>query len=150
MSMQSLLAASQSMAKMQAMQSARTQMQSTSNILRIESKQDGGDEKKEAQADALDAQASSAMNSLMTEATNVNEILKPDEDVKTEEASKEEEEAKKPPKTDTIELSDSAANYIDKEIHAKPAVLEAVTYDAGGSKTSSAPTNVVPTFEVTA
>ena len=150
MSMQALMAASQSMARMQTMQSARTQMQGSANVLRIESKQDGGNQQKLDAADELEKKSSNLMGDLMGEITDVNETLKPDEDAKAEEAAKEEEALNKPPKTDTIALSDSATKQLGKDSGVKPAVLEAVTYDAGGSKTPSAPAKAAPKFEATA
>lgn len=142
MSMQTILAASQSMIKMQTMQSARTQMQGEANVLRIESKQDEGNEKKLAQAAALDEKSNSLMGDLMSEATEVNETLRPDQDVDTEADA--EEEAGKPPKTDTLELSDSAAQYISEEAHGEAVVGEAVTYNADGNTAPSAPAQSSP------
>lgn len=149
MSMQSILAASQSMTKMQTIQSVRTQMQGKANVLRIESKQDGGDEKKDAKANELEEKSSNLMGDLMGEVNNVNEVLKPDEDTKTEEVSKEETE-EKTPKTDSVELSDSAIKHNSEGTQAKPAVLEAVTYNSDGSTKSSTPAKATPTLEVMA
>lgn len=147
MSMQTLLLASQSITRMQAMQSAKSQMQSTADILRVESKLDGGNEKKLAKADELEKKANDLTEDLMGEITDVNEALKPDEDTKAEEAEKEEEALNK--KTDTITLS-AAAKQLSKNNLTKPVVLEAVTYKADGSTTPSAPTKSAPTFEATA
>lgn len=66
-------------------------MQGNANVLRAESKQDGGNKIKDDQAAALQEKSSS----LMGEVTDVNDTLKPDDDAKAEEASKEEAMAKK-------------------------------------------------------
>lgn len=150
MSMQSILAASQSMMRMQSMQSTRTQLQGSANVLRAESKQDGGSEEKDAKADALDDKSIKVMGNIIGGLTDVNEALKPDEDAKADEASKEEEAAKKPSKTDTVELSDSATKRIDEGAHEKPAVLEAVTYKADGSTKPSAPAETASALQATA
>lgn len=150
MSMQSLLAASQSIARMQTMQSVRTQIQGTANVLRTESKLDGGNGKKLAQAEALEGKSNDLMEGLMDEVKDVNEILKPNEDAKTEEASGEEATAKKPPKTDTLELSDSASRHIGGESHENLVLPEAVTYQADGSTNPSKPDKNEPTFRTTA
>lgn len=57
---------------------------------------------------------------------------------------------KKPPKIDTIELSDSVAKHIDEGSHTAPATLEAVTYKADGSTKPSASAKAAPTLQVTA
>lgn len=151
MSMQAILAASQSMTRMQTMQSSRTQMQGKANILRAESKQDGGNEKKEVQAGDLEDRSDKLMDDLMNESVNVNETLKPDENVKTETVVKEEAgEAEKQPKTDTLEISDSAANHIDGASHMKAVVGEAVTYHADGSTVPSAAAQSAPVFQAIA
>lgn len=134
MSMQALLSASQSMSQMQTMQSARTKMQGNAAVLRTESKQNGGDEKKEAQAEALEEKSAKLLNDLMNEAADVNETLMPDEDVTTETETKEEtEETKVPPKTDTVEISTGTAVNIGKSVPEKAESLDAVTYNADGS-----------------
>lgn len=148
MSMQALLAASQSVARMQAMQSAQSQMQSSANILRVESKQDGGSEKKEAKADALDQKANSLMGDLMGQLSDVNKALEPDKELKREETSKESD--KNSTNTDTVELSDSAAKYMGEEAHVKPVVLEAVTYNPDGLTTPSSPAKAAPALELNA
>lgn len=149
MSMQSILSASQSMAKMQTMQSVRTQMQGTANVLRTESTQDGGNEKKLAQADELDKKSNSLMSDIMDEVTDVNETLKPDEEAKTEE-KQEEKLAEKEQRTDKVTLSDYAAGYRSASPDIQPVQGEAVTYDASGSKAPSTSANAAPTFEAIA
>lgn len=149
MSMQAIMAANQSMARMQAMQSAQAQMQGSANILRIESKLDGGNAAKDADAATLEQQSGDLMGDLMGQLTDVNKTLKPEDDAKVEGPSKEEETANNPPKSDTVALSDAAVRHMSQGTPAKPAVLEAVTYDAGGSKIPSAPAKAAPTLEAT-
>ena len=149
MSMQSLLAASQSIAKMQTMQSAKSQMKSSANVLRIESKQDGGNQKKLANADALDKKSDQLMGNLMGELANVNETTKPNEEIKAEN-NQEEKILEKDKKADSVTLSNIAAEYRGSSPIINPVMGEAVTYDAGGSKTPSTPTNAASTFKATA
>ena len=149
MSMQSIMAASQSMARMQTMQSARTQMQGSANILRIESKQDGGNAEKLAKAYDLEKKSSNLMGDLMGEITDVNETLKPDEEAKVEE-KQEDTLAKKVPRQDKVTLSDYANGYKETLPAIQPVKGEAVTYDAAGSKAPSASAKAAPSFEVRA
>lgn len=139
MSMQSILAASQSISNMQTMQSVRTQMQSGANILRAQSKQDGGDEQKDAEAAALEEQSNQLLGDLIGEAGDINETLRPEEEEDEAGAAEGSEETAKPPKTDTVEISDAAAKHLSEGSAAKPVVGEAVTYKADGSTTPSAP-----------
>lgn len=150
MSMQSILAASQSMVRMQNMQATRTQMQGNANVLRAESQQDGGNEIKDAQAAVLEEKSGNLMGDIIGELTDVNETLKPDEDIKADEVSKDGEASKKSPKTDTVDLSKSATKHTNEGAHEKPVVLDAVTYKADGSTKPSAPATAAKALQATA
>lgn len=149
MSMQSILAASQSITRMQTIQSARTQMQGTANVLRVESKQDGGNEKKDAKASELEEKSSTMMGDLMEEVSDINETLKPDEDTKEEE--KETTESKeKEKREDKVTLSDIAAGYRGPLPKINPTMGKMAAYNADGSKEGSVLEETTPTFETTA
>lgn len=150
MSMLSMLAASQSMLKMQAMQSARGQMGGAANVLRIESKQDGGNKEKEAKADALDEKNNGLMGDLLEEVKDVNETIEAEEKKEAEEAAKEKAEEKKKAQTDTLELSAQHPQNLGQLPQAQPVTLEAVTYDATGGTTPSVPPAAPAQFEATA
>lgn len=149
MSMQSILAAGQSMSRMQTMQSVRTKMQGTENVLRIESKQDGGNEKKDARADALEEKSGDLMGELLNEVTDVNEALKAGGEVKTEK-EQEEKHTEKDQRTDTLTLSEPSAGHKGALQTAQPVKSEAVTYDAYGSKAPIEPAKTAKAFEATA
>ncbi len=129
MSMQSILSASQSMSRLQIMQSAKSQMQSQASILRTESKLDGGNAKKDEQALSLDEKSNKLMNDLMNQVSNVNETITPEEEAKAKE-----EETAKEPRTDKLELSYSTTDQSGAVSCANVAVGEPATYKADGSK----------------
>lgn len=152
MSMQAILAASQSMSRMQTMQSSRSQMQGKANVLLVESKQDGGNEKKEQEASALKEKSNEILGDIMNEVADVNEALKPNEEITAEEAAKKEaEKTAQPPKTDTLELSDSATVQNSSISNVQVAAAEEiVTYKADGSTTPSVPEKSTSAFKATA
>ena len=149
MSMQSIMAASQSMARMQTMQSARTQMQGAANVLRTESKLDGGNKAKDAKADALEQKSSNLMGDLMDEVSDVTKTLKPDEEIKAEE-KQEEKSIEKDQRTDKVTFSKHAAGYKEPSPVTHTVVKDAVTYKADGSTAASTPANATPSFDATA
>lgn len=100
MSMQSILSASMSVSRMQAVQSAQTKVEGRIGVLKAEIKSDGGNEQKEKKVGELEEQAASLTGSLMGDLQEVNESLKPDEDNKESEGVE-----KKPENMDSVELS---------------------------------------------
>lgn len=150
MSIQTILAASNSLNKMQMMQSSRTQMEGQANILRSQSKQDGGDEKKEAQAQLLDEKSDKLMGDLMGEAIEINESLRAEnEDVTSEkDASEEDDKIDRQSYPDTVELSDSATEYIYTENPIKPVVGDAVIYKPDGSTVANNSQKGTPVIKI--
>lgn len=139
MSMQTLLVASQSMSRMQTMQSARTRMQ--------------GSAKKEEKADALDEKSNRLMGQLMGEMTDINEVLKPDEEARAEEKETEKElekNAETGEKTDTVTLSDYANGYRGPLPKIDLSMGEAVTYEPDGSESQELLARASSTFEAMA
>lgn len=127
------------------MQAARTQMQGNANVLRTESKLDGGNEAKDAQADALESQSSNLMGDFMGEVTDVAETLKPDDKAKGEEKQAE-KSAESSRRADKVTLSDHASDRKGPVAAPHPAE-EPSTYRADGSKVPSAVSKSTPSFE---
>lgn len=138
MSMQSILSASQSLTRMQSMQSATTKSQGQSNVLKAEIKQDGErvTESKKDEMKKLEEKAAQNAQDLMSGITEINGELKPSEDEKAEGT-----DSKKEPETDKLELSSNwkeRAEAGDKG-SAKISVGDPVTYKPEGGKIKVTP-----------
>lgn len=72
MSMQSILTANMSLAKMQVMQSVHTKTQGQIGVLKAEIHLEGGNEKKEEKVKQLTQKSSELMGSMMEELKNTN------------------------------------------------------------------------------
>ncbi len=115
-----------SMSSLQVMHSAKNVMQGRINVLRMESKQDGGNEKKDALADELEKKSNALNGDLMEHIEDVNNSLKPEDASKEKELSSKDKE-----NIDKLELSGAVKTngLIEKE----PVVAEPVLYASDGT-----------------
>lgn len=130
MSMQSLLTANMSLAKMQVMQSVNTRTQGQIGVLKAEIQLEGGNEKKEEKVKQLTQKSSDLMGSMMEELKNANaQLASPEED--------------RPSNTDQVEISHKTENTgkeENEEGEGKIQASSAVSYDAEGKKTEKTET----------
>lgn len=128
MSMQSILTANMSLAKMQVMQSVHTKTQGQIGVLKAEIHLEGGNEKKEEKVKQLTQKSSELMGSMMEELKNTNTQL----------ASPEEEKTTNMDQVDLSHKAEDAGKDSEEEKDGKIQDASPATYDAEGKKTETA------------